>query len=48
MADKKPVKSDNPLNNFIESGGRPDAEIDFNRILNKAVPAIKPEASKKK
>jgi hypothetical protein len=40
-------KSDQQLEEFIKAGGRPNAEADFNRILQKAVPPTKPQTPKK-
>lgn len=48
MADKKPFPSDEEIKKFVQEGGRPDAEFDFNRILKKAAPETKPAEPKKK
>ena len=36
MPKKKTIKKDTDLKEFIKSGGRNNAEVDFNEILKKA------------
>ncbi|MCA9342913.1 hypothetical protein KC950_02790 [Candidatus Saccharibacteria bacterium] len=44
MPKKKPLTKDKSLKDFLKSGGRNNAESDFDMLLKKAVKPKKPKA----